>query len=100
MPLRSGARVYDAGMPLKLVPPSDPSPKQAVIEHIKTAPNIDGVWQCARCGCRTALTTENGVTTKNGRKQGGTVIDRDVCAECWRKGDLVPMRPAKIERRT
>lgn len=73
-------------MPLHIVSKAPPGPKQAVVERVKKMPNPDGVWQCNRCGCRTVLATENGVTTQNGRKRLGTVIDKDVCAECWRKG--------------
>lgn len=80
-------------MPLKLVPPSEPSPKQALIERIKAMPRPDGIWQCNRCGCRNSLTTIAGVMTINGRKQGGTIIDQDVCAECWRQGIKSPMKP-------
>jgi hypothetical protein len=80
-------------MPLHLVPPTDPSPKQAAIERIKKMANPNGVWQCPRCGCRTSLTTENGASTVNGRKQAGTVIDKDVCANCWKQGIDSPMKP-------
>lgn len=78
---------------LKLVPPAEPNPKEVVTQRLKAAPRPDGLWQCPRCGCRTSLTTENGVITKNGRKQGGTVIDKDVCSECWKQGIDSPMRP-------
>ncbi len=87
------ATALDFDMPLRLVKSVEPSPKQAVIERVKKFPNLDGIWQCNRCGCRTSLTTENGVMTKNGRKQGGTVIDKDVCASCWKNGIDSPMRP-------
>lgn len=40
------------------------------------------------------LTTVNSVIIKNGRKTGGTVIDKDVCAECWKRGIWTPMLPA------
>ena len=76
-----------------MVPPALPRPKQAVLERVKKQPNINGVWQCNRCGCRTSLTNENGVETINGRKRPGTIIQKDVCAECWRKGEISPMRP-------
>lgn len=79
--------------PLRIVTQTPPSPKQAVIERVKKRPNPDGKWQCNRCGCRTMLTTENGMVTRNGRKQGGTVIDQDVCSECWKQGIDSPMRP-------
>lgn len=80
-------------MPLALVKPTPPSPKQEVIERVKKMPNPDGKWQCPGCGCRTSLATESGVITRNGRKQGGTVIAKDVCVECWRQGIDSPMRP-------
>ena len=80
-------------MPLTLVQYTPPGSKQAVIERVKRMPNPDGKWQCNRCGCRTVLRTECGVMTRNGRKQGGTVIDKDVCAECWKQGIDSPMRP-------
>ena len=83
---------------LKLVLPAEPGPRQAVIERIKKHPMPDGAWQCNRCGCRTSLTAENGVMTKNGRKQGGTVIDKDVCASCWKNGIDSPMRPKLIAK--
>lgn len=79
---------------LQLVPSSRPSKKQEVLERVKAIVRPDGAWQCNRCGGRTALTTENGVTTKRGRKQGGTVIDKDVCADCWKQGIDSPMRPS------
>ena len=81
-------------MPLHLVPPSPPSPKQAVIERIKAMPN-HGVLQCTRCGGRTVLTTTNGARIENGRYQRGTLIDDRVCSECWRRGIWVPMIPDK-----
>ena len=80
-------------MPLRLVKSVEPGPKQAVIERVKAMPNPDGIWQCNRCGSRLVMTTESGVMTKNGRKQGGTVIDKDVCASCWKQGIDSPMRP-------
>lgn len=80
-------------MALKLVPKSEPTAKQAVIERVKRMARPDGLLQCNRCGGRTILTTVNGAFIKNGRKQGGTVIDKDVCAECWKRGIHSPMLP-------
>jgi hypothetical protein len=82
----SGAPAYDGGMPLKLVPPAEPSPKQAVIERIKKFYRPDGMIQCPRCGSRLSFTTVSGAYVLNGRKTGGTVIDKDMCAECWKRG--------------
>ena len=78
---------------LRLVEKAVPSASQALVERVKAMPNPDGAWQCNRCGCRTSLTTENGVTTRNGRKQRGTIISKDVCAQCWLAGVQSPMRP-------
>lgn len=50
--------------------------------------------QCNRCGGRTVLNTENGVTVKNGRRKPGTKIKSDVCADCDAKGIYSPMLPA------
>lgn len=78
---------------LKLVPPSEPTPAEKVRQRVKRMVRPDGMLQCNRCGCRTSLTTVNGAVVKNGRKQGGTVIDQDVCAECWKRGIHSPMLP-------
>lgn len=37
--------------------------------------------------------------TIKGRKRAGTVIDKDVCSECWKQGIDSPMRP-QIKRVT
>lgn len=80
-------------MSLKLVPKVDPSPTEAVRQRVKTMQRRDGALQCNRCGCRTSLTLVNGAIVKKGRKQGGTVIEKDICAECWKRGDVVSMLP-------
>jgi hypothetical protein len=56
-------------------------------------PKPDGILQCNRCGGRTVLNTENGVLVKDGRRQHGTKIDTDVCADCYKRGVIVPMQP-------
>jgi len=76
---------------LTLVAPTAPSRKQAVLERIKKAHRIDGMLQCNRCGCRTAITAVSGAIVKNGRVQGGTVIAKYECAECWKRGIFSPM---------
>jgi len=80
-------------MPLKIVPPTEPDAKERVRQRIKRMPRPDGMLQCNRCGCRVSLTTVAGAIVKNGRKQGGTVLNKDVCAECWRRGIIVSMLP-------
>jgi hypothetical protein len=82
---------------LHLVPPSEPSAKDKILQRIKAAPKPDGLLQCNRCGGRTVLNTEAGVVVKNGRRQRGTKIDTDVCANCWKQGIAVPMQPALKE---
>jgi hypothetical protein len=78
-------------MPLRLVPPAEPEPKEKVRQRIRAMPRPDGMLQCNRCGSRTVLNTENGVVVKNGRRNKGTKIDTDVCADCYRRGVIVPM---------
>jgi hypothetical protein len=78
---------------LTLVPKAELSPKQAVIERIKKRPRPDGMWQCNRCGSRHVMSSECGVYTKNGRKQRGTVIHEHICADCFKRGIEVSMRP-------
>lgn len=73
--------------PLKLVPPAEPSPKQAVIERIKALPRPDGLLQCPRCGSRTIITKlVNSAFVNKGRRTGGTEIDKDICADCYIRG--------------
>lgn len=78
-------------MPLHLVPPAEPAPREKVLGRVKRQERPDGVLQCSRCGCRTVLNTENGVSVKNGRRKAGTKIDIDICAECYKRGIIVPM---------
>lgn len=80
-------------MPLKLVPPAPPSPAEGVRLRVKRRQRPDGMIQCNRCGGRTLLNTVNGAYIKNGRKTGGTKIDENVCADCWRRSIFSPMLP-------
>lgn len=68
-------------MVLKSVPKSKPTEKQAVLERIKKLPKA--AMQCNRCGCRTSITAKN----------GGTVIFKDLCSQCWKQGIDSPMQP-------
>ncbi len=78
---------------LRLVEPSKPDPKQAVVERVKKLPRPDGIVQCIRCGGRTVMSTWNGSTVKDGRYRAGTLIDDKVCYDCHRKGIFSPMLP-------
>ena len=79
---------------VKLVPPSPPSPKQAVFERIKKMPRPPGLLQCNRCGCRSSLTIRNGDRVVNGRIMPGTVIAKHICANCYKSDGLeVSMLP-------
>lgn len=80
-------------MPLKLVPPTVPDRKTAIIERIKALPRPDGIYQCPRCGCRSMVTETTGAVTKDGKKHGGKITAKDVCAECYKRGITSPMAP-------
>ncbi len=56
-------------------------------------PRPDGMLQCTYCGGRTVITAQNGVIIKNGRRTKGTVIVKDVCADCWKQGRVIAMKP-------
>jgi len=71
---------------LIVVPSSEPTEKQKVIIRVKKLPKPDGMLQCNLCGGRTSLTIKYGVVVKNGRKCGGTIIEKDICASCWKDG--------------
>jgi hypothetical protein len=77
---------------LHVVPAVKPTAKEQTALRIKRMPRPDGLLQCNRCGSRTVLNTENGVTVKNGRRRAGTKIDKDVCADCYKRGVIVPMQ--------
>lgn len=51
----------------------------------------DGYLQCNRCGSRTTVTVVNGAYIKNGKKQGGTVIVKDICFICYQHNIISPM---------
>lgn len=76
---------------LTLVPKTEPTEKEKVYLRIKSYPKPDGMLQCSRCGGRSSLTIKNGVIIKNGRKQGGTIIEKDICANCWKVGIRIQM---------
>jgi len=82
---------------LKIVPKTDPSPKEKVKKRVRRMARPDGMLQCNRCGGRVVMTATAGVVIKNGRKTGGTVIEKDVCAICYKQDIFSPMMP-KLER--
>ena len=73
-------------MPLRLVPPSEPSPVERITLRIKTAPRPSGALQCPRCGSRTSIKVTSGASIQNGRKRPGTVILDGACYDCERQG--------------
>lgn len=84
---------------LSLVPKTEPDAEERRRMRVRAAPKrADGVVQCPKCGGRTMLTTVNGVEIQNGRKTRGTVIDKDVCADCWKRGVFSPMLPGPPKR--
>lgn len=84
--------VYSGGM-LKLVPKTDPPPAEKVRQRIRKMARPDGALQCNRCGGRTAMTATNGMSILNGKRYGGTIVVKDVCADCYRQGIVTPMLP-------
>lgn len=81
------------GRHLSLVLPGAASPAEEVHKRVRRMARPDGMCQCNRCGGRAMITITAGVVVKNGRKQGGTVIEKDICAECWKRGVVVSMLP-------
>jgi len=80
-------------MSIKLVHSQEPTGKAGVRQRVRKMVRPDGGLKCPNCGCQTSLTTVNGAFVLKGRKQGGTVIHKDVCSECWRRGIIVSMLP-------
>jgi hypothetical protein len=78
---------------LRVVPPTPPTRAERVRQRLKATPRPEGMLQCNRCGGRLVLTTEAGVIIRDGRRVAGTKIDKDVCAECWKRGIFSPMLP-------
>lgn len=69
------------------------SPAEKLRDSVKRRARPDGMLQCNRCGGRTLMTLTHGVFIKNGRKQGGTVIEKDICELCYKRGIVVSMLP-------
>ena len=95
MQRRLSGPVYDAPVSLRLVPPTEPTGKQAVIERIK-AHRPDGALQCPKCGGRDTMTLRNGDRMQNNRIVPGTVIEKGICPHCWKRGvrsDMLPSPP-------
>jgi len=80
-------------MPLRLVPPVEPSAGESALLRIKRMRKEDGALMCNHCGGCTSLTLYNGLTVKDGRIKPGTAILRHVCAECWKRGITQFMLP-------
>lgn len=78
---------------LKIVPKSEPTPKEKVRQRIRRHARPDGMLQCNACGGRVVMTATAGVVIRNGRKTGGTVVEKDVCAICYKQGVYSPMMP-------
>lgn len=77
-----------------ILPDPEITPADQVRRRVKLQPRPDGLLQCPRCGSRSVLEIRNGVIVQDGRRvQRGTVIEKDACAECWKRGDTVQMVP-------
>lgn len=86
---------------LRIVPPSQPDEKQAAIERVKKMPKrFDGMLQCNKCGGRTTATLRNGSRIENGRLIPGTLIDSNICADCFKRGvwsNMLPDAPREVK---
>ena len=85
---------------LKLVPPTQPDPRQAAIERIKRMENPREVLQCPRCGCRSYVNIYNGATLQGSKMRHGTAIDKCLCENCCRQGikqSLLPDKPRAVK---
>lgn len=78
-------------MVLHLVPPTEPSAAERVRQRIRRMDRPDGTLQCNRCGGRSVAKIEAGVIVAAGKRYRGTVIHKDICAECYKRGLIVPM---------
>lgn len=72
---------------LYIVPPAAPDEKEKVRRRVRRMDRAPGMLQCNRCGGRTVATIRAGVTDT----VRGTVIHKDICAECYKRGLIVPM---------
>lgn len=80
-------------MPLELVPPTPPDRLTAMVERIKDIARPDGMLQCSRCGGRDTLMIRNGDRIVGGKIKAGTVIEKGICAHCWKAGIWSNMLP-------
>ncbi len=78
---------------LRLVPPAEPDPAEKVRMRVRKMVRPDGMLQCNRCGSRAVITIIAGQYIQNGRKTGGTVIEKDICGNCWKGGIITSMLP-------
>lgn len=84
--------------PIRLIDKAPPTAKQAVLERAKAMPNPRQELQCPRCGSRTYLTERNGATLSGGALRHGTMIERCVCAHCYKQGIKQTLMPAELKR--
>lgn len=88
---------------LTLVPRRAPDAAEKVRTRIKALPRPSGMLQCPACGGRAACRIEAGIIIRDGKRQRGTLIDRDVCASCmqFRKLRIYMLtggeRPARVK---
>lgn len=87
-------------MTLKLVPPTVPDAKTALVERIKEIARPDGMVQCSRCGGRDTLMIRHGDRIVGGKIKAGTVVEKGICPHCWKQGiivDLIPPKPRIVK---
>lgn len=87
-------------MNLTLVPPTPPDAKTALVERIKAIPRPSGALVCNKCGGMDTLTIRHGDRIEAGRIKPGQVIEKGLCAHCWKRGvivDMIPDKPREVK---
>lgn len=82
---------------LSLVPAAEPTPAQAAIERVKRMPNPRNELQCPTCGSRTYLVVRNGAHMDGGKLVHGALVDRMLCADCYRRGRTRGILPTELK---
>lgn len=86
-------------MTLHLVPPVPQDAKTAMVERLKAIARPAGMVQCPRCSGRDTLMIRSGDRIVDGKVKPGIVIEKGLCAHCWKRGvivDLLPPKPVPV----
>lgn len=67
-----------------------------MVERLKSIARPDGMVQCPRCSGRDTLLIRHGDRIEGGKVKAGQVMEKGLCAHCWKAGiivDLIPPKP-------